>query len=247
MNRPDETRARVLLVDDDSATRLFVEMALSDFDIDFSCAGSVREATDAMRASSPALVIVDLMLPGDSGLSLLASMQSDRQGLGRARSIVASAAVDAPGMRERLQGLGVWQVLCKPLTLAVLESNVAAALRLPPRSAEAVLPGPALSPPSAADRFFGGDTALYRAYLESCLPQFVHDIAAGDEAVRVADLAALRRLGHNLTSVMQTLGQPPAMHCAEDLERDAQLGDRAAAAMRWAALRAALLEITSPH
>ena len=73
--------------------------------------------------------------------------------------------------------------------------------------------------------FFGGNRALYEAYRQACLARFPQDVMEGDLAVAAQDAQALRRVAHNLKSVLTMLGEAPAAQCARSTEEWAAGGD----------------------
>jgi putative two-component system response regulator len=67
-----ERRARILVVDDDNSSRLVLMAILRRAGFDnLVAATSVRGATTAFEATQPDLLIVDLHLPDDTGLSIV--------------------------------------------------------------------------------------------------------------------------------------------------------------------------------
>lgn len=234
---------RVVLVDDDPSIRRFVELALEDLPIELVLCASVAEARQALRAAPAALLITDLMMPGETGLDLLQQLAEQPALRGSALLAVFSAGLDA-APRERLAALGVWRELGKPVSLAVLEACVAEATGLaepapaPPATARASDLGSAELP--AVATAFGGDADLYRAFRDEARAQFPRDLAEGDLALAAADWPALRRLAHSLKSVLTLLGMDAAAARARELEIAAAAGDAAAARARWLALRQAL-------
>jgi DNA-binding response OmpR family regulator len=71
-------RPYVLVVDDEAPLRELVVVTLSRL---FACeeAPDGEAALDRLRATRPALVLLDAMLPGRSGLDVLREMRSDEE------------------------------------------------------------------------------------------------------------------------------------------------------------------------
>jgi len=69
-----DTRS-ILLVDDDVAFRLRLGRALSDRGLAVTAAGSYEDAMLLARAETPELALVDLRLPGRSGLDVVRSLK----------------------------------------------------------------------------------------------------------------------------------------------------------------------------
>ncbi len=92
--------SRVLIVDDHPMIRSAVAMLLdgSDFTIAAS-AGSVESALQAIRDEDPDMIILDLAMPGESGLDVLRRMRA--AGDGRP-VIILTAAIDDFSLREAL-------------------------------------------------------------------------------------------------------------------------------------------------
>ena len=93
---------------------------------------------------------------------------------------------------------------------------------------------------------FDGDAQLYRAFAASCAAQFAHDISAGRAGCDAGDLAALRRLAHNLKSALTMLGHDELFAVAQKLESEAAAGDLPSAKVSWHELRAELSRLQFP-
>jgi CheY-like chemotaxis protein len=236
----------VLLVEDDASIVRYVELALEDLPLRLRVASSPQAAEQALAAEPVALVITDLSLGADSGLTLLRRLHADPVLRGGARLVVYSASMGAE-VRRDLQALGVWRMLAKPVPLATLHGCVREALALAEqdRAARPTMSAPGAARAAALDAF-GGDQALFDTYRAGCLARFATDIAVGDRASAGADTAALRRLGHDLRSVLQLIGEPDAAHCAAALEQAALAADAQALAAAWSALRSLLAPLARP-
>ena len=74
--KPPTRKCRILVVDDDAAyARLLVEL-LSRAGYDVSATRNAQDAIGAVLLSAPDLALVDVRLPGDSGLVLGAALHS---------------------------------------------------------------------------------------------------------------------------------------------------------------------------
>jgi two-component system, response regulator RegA len=65
----------ILLVDDDATLRERLARALRERGFDVRTAGSADEAMELVRQDSPEMAVVDLKMPGRSGLDLLRDMR----------------------------------------------------------------------------------------------------------------------------------------------------------------------------
>lgn len=232
-------QARMLLVEDDPMLRRFVCMALEELPLEVLECDRVASAIQILAAKPVQLILTDLMLPGPSGVDFLLHLQAFPDLRSQAKVVVFSAGL-TPAAKLQLAPLQVWRTLEKPTSITVLEQCVRDALAdtLPPAPAAPSAPGGVRS--AAIDPYFGGDAELFHLYRATCLAQFPHDMAAGDKATDAHDTQALRRLAHNLKTVLLTIDLPDLAAQARALELACHVGPPHAAERDWTALRAAL-------
>ncbi len=72
---PKDPSPSILLVDDDVTLRERLARALRERGFDVRTAGSADEAMEQVRADSPEMAVLDLRMPGRSGLDLLREMR----------------------------------------------------------------------------------------------------------------------------------------------------------------------------
>ncbi len=120
----DTASERVLIVDDDPASRRLLEVRLRALGCEVALANDGREALEAIRQEVPALMLLDLQMPRMSGMELLQALRRDAIDL---PTIVITAhgtietAVEA--MKE-----GAYDYLLKPFDPKHLEIVVRKAL-----------------------------------------------------------------------------------------------------------------------
>jgi DNA-binding NtrC family response regulator len=73
----DTTGGRVLIVDDDAASRELLETRLGALNCVVAMAADGREALSAIRQETPALVLLDLQMPGMDGMEVLRTLRRD--------------------------------------------------------------------------------------------------------------------------------------------------------------------------
>lgn len=226
---------RVLLLEDDPAARRFVQLALDSLSVDLVPCATLAEARQALADCAARLVLTDLTLPDGSGLDLLQWLQDRAQSSdGVCRTVVFSGGID-PATERRLQALQVWRVLRKPVSVGALMACVSEALAgLAPQ----VPPAAAMPQPDPVAEFFGGNRPLYDAYRTACLAQFSKDLDDGDLAARAGDAQALRRVAHNLKSVLTLLGHAQAARGARSAEQAAAREEWSSLLAHWGHLRA---------
>jgi len=131
----------ILIVDDDREIRDLVARYLSQHGLRVRCAGDGREMYSALEDWSIDLVILDLMLPGDDGLTLCRTL--------RATSKVPIIMLTAMGEEtDRIVGLemGADDYIAKPFNPRELLARIKAVLRRaedapPGRQQDTSMPG----------------------------------------------------------------------------------------------------------
>jgi two-component system phosphate regulon response regulator PhoB len=118
---------RVLVVDDEADIVALVAYHLARAGYRVSTAGSGTEALDAAQRERPALIVLDLMLPGMSGYDVLRELRS---GDGT-RDVAVLMLTARREEQDRIEGLslGADDYLTKPFSPQELVLRVAAILR----------------------------------------------------------------------------------------------------------------------
>jgi len=121
---PDDNANHILLVDDDKRIRDLLSRLLKDNGYRVSTAANAAEARTCLSGLEFDLIILDVMMPGESGLELAASLRTDSQ----VPILMLTARSDAP---DRIAGLeaGVDDYLSKPFEPRELMLRIAAILR----------------------------------------------------------------------------------------------------------------------
>jgi two-component system OmpR family response regulator len=131
----DTTMAKLLLIEDDreTADEIIAELVDRGFDVDWAATGI--QGLDKARSGHPEAMIVDRMLRGMDGLSIIEALRHEQV---RTPVMVLSAlgAVD-----DRVRGLraGGDDYLTKPFDLVELVARIEALLRRPAESRETTL------------------------------------------------------------------------------------------------------------
>ncbi|MEP7054595.1 MAG: response regulator [Actinomycetota bacterium] len=124
-------RLCVLVADDDQPTRELVALCLAQVGFDVVEAAEVEAAERAIVEHSPALIVLDVAMPGRSGLDLLRTLDKRNVGV-----ILLSGRA---GEQDRILGLqlGADDYVVKPFSVGELVARVQAVLRRTRRSEEA--------------------------------------------------------------------------------------------------------------
>lgn len=234
---------RVLLLEDDPAVRLFVQMALEPLSVELVPCATLAQARQALVDPAVRLVLTDLTLPDGSGLDLLQWLNDRARSSGMpCRTVVFSGGID-PAMEQKLQFLQVWRVLHKPASVGSLMACVSDAMAADARAVQEQVTPPQSDPVA---EFFAGNRPLYDAYLAACLAQFPQDIGEGDCAALAGDVQVLRRVAHNLKSVLTMLGDRAAAQQARCVEDAAAAGATESMRQGWQQLRGLVQALLSP-
>jgi two-component system phosphate regulon response regulator PhoB len=127
--------ASVLLVEDEQAIREMVAMALERAGYRVRHAESAEDAEAAIRLSQPDIILLDWMLPGESGIDYARRLKRDR--VTRELPIIMLTAKGDEGDRIRGLETGADDYVAKPFSPRELVSRVKAVLRrVQPTSAE---------------------------------------------------------------------------------------------------------------
>src|ERR1700753_1952972 len=118
------TKARILVIEDAEPINVAVCAALRDNGLDAVGRGDGRELEQDLRRFRPDLVVLDVLLPGRDGFTLLDVVRRTTNA-----GVVMLTARD--GVPDRLRGLqgGADDYVVKPFVLAELVARVGAVLR----------------------------------------------------------------------------------------------------------------------
>ena len=120
-------RVRILVVDDEPDILELIRYNLTRNNYDMTGVASGEEAFASVRASPPALVVLDLMLPGIDGLEVCRRLKNDAR-TAAIPVIILSAKGEEADVVTGLE-LGADDYLTKPFSPRVLLARIKAVLR----------------------------------------------------------------------------------------------------------------------
>jgi DNA-binding response OmpR family regulator len=146
------TKARILVIEDAEAINVAVCAALRDNGLDAVGRGDGRELEQDLRRFRPDLVVLDVLLPGRDGFTLLDIVRRTTHA-----GVVMLTARD--GVPDRLRGLqgGADDYVIKPFVLAELVARVFAVLRRLGRTPSTVQVGDLVVDPESGVVLVGGN------------------------------------------------------------------------------------------
>jgi CheY-like chemotaxis protein len=115
--------ARVLIVDDNPTNLKLVAYLVKAQGHDVDTAGDANAALAVIRARKPAVILMDLQLPGVDGLELTRRIKNDAAT--RDIAIIAVTAYAMKGDRERALEAGCDDYVSKPIDTRALPATIA--------------------------------------------------------------------------------------------------------------------------
>ncbi|WP_127508834.1 hybrid sensor histidine kinase/response regulator [Paenibacillus humicus] len=131
-----EETFHILIVDDEPSNLKVAMDAISSMKHSFTAARGGREALEALRSRKPDLVLLDLMMPGVSGLDICREIRS-LQGLAELPVLMLTASGQAGDILAAFAA-GANDILQKPFELAELKARVQSLLAMKSSSEQAV-------------------------------------------------------------------------------------------------------------
>jgi two-component system, OmpR family, response regulator len=127
--------SRILLIEDDAETAEAIVAELADRGFEVQWAGDGVDGLDRARTSSPDAMIVDRMLPGIDGLTVIEALRRDHV----STPVLVLSALGAVDDRVRGLRMGGDDYLTKPFAIIELVARIEALLRRPTDSRETML------------------------------------------------------------------------------------------------------------
>ncbi len=118
---------KVLIVDDERGMRVLIRLSLRTGEYDVLEAEDADQAWTAIQEHCPAVVVLDVQMPGRTGIELTRTIRS-RPGLSDTRILLLSAKAQDEDLEAGRQA-GADAYLTKPFSPSQLEAAVAKLLR----------------------------------------------------------------------------------------------------------------------
>jgi DNA-binding NtrC family response regulator len=165
----------LLIVDDDAAYRGVLAAELSRMDFAVACAASGEEALRMIGESEPQIVLLDLRLPGMSGLDVLNAVRASTP----ATDVIMVTGHGSIDTAIEAVRMGAFDYVSKPCPLDELEVRIRRALERQSLRHRASLLERGLTPPDLGSEFVGSSAPFTR------LLHIIERSAAADSTVLV--------------------------------------------------------------
>lgn len=115
---------RVLVVDDEIAVGLFLQEHLLSSGYDVEIAVNAGEALGKIESDPPDLVLLDIRMPGTSGVELLATLQLREINV----PVIMLTAVHEEELARQCLKMGARDYITKPINLHYLKDSILASI-----------------------------------------------------------------------------------------------------------------------
>lgn len=110
----------LLVVDDESEICEFLKVFFEDREYEVEVAQCGADALEAVKTHRPAVVLLDIHMPGMDGMSVLKHIKEQAPGT----KVIMVTAVETKEKIEEAMRLGADNYITKPLSLEYLEKDV---------------------------------------------------------------------------------------------------------------------------
>jgi signal transduction histidine kinase/ActR/RegA family two-component response regulator len=124
------TGVTVLVVEDDDDTRVMMSRALEQHGAKVIAVASAAEALDVIRSTRPSVMVSDIAMPGEDGVSLMMKIRGGAVEECRDLPAIAVSAFARPEDRDRILAAGFAEQLAKPIDAMTMLQSVRRALPL---------------------------------------------------------------------------------------------------------------------
>lgn len=131
MDKDPMAKKHILAIDDDASVCELYEQGLALFGFDIACAMNAKKAKEYLASKKPDLILMDIMMPDQDGISLTREVHSDPK-TADIPIIVISGLADAATLNDALL-FGAIDYMVKPIELEALKMKIEHAFSLAER------------------------------------------------------------------------------------------------------------------
>ncbi len=120
-------KGRILVIDDDAGVRVTVEHVLSVSGYELASASDFKEAKRLFEEFKPDLVITDIIMPGQDGLTTIVRFKKAQPAV-KVIAMSGGARLGNDNILQKAQEVGADHILAKPFATEQLTSLVSQSL-----------------------------------------------------------------------------------------------------------------------
>ncbi len=118
-------RSKILVVDDDFASLMIIKRMLNG-SYEIKTAGTGHDATKLLTTERFNLILMDIYLPGKSGIELTCEIRADKNNLNTNTPVLAMSATYKESIEKLCPQYGVFEeYLLKPIDDGILHAKIA--------------------------------------------------------------------------------------------------------------------------
>ena len=209
---------RILLTEDNPVNQKLAQRLLEKSGHGVSMAHNGQEAVERSAAEEFDLLLMDVQMPGMSGLEATQRIREREQHTGSHLPIIAVTAYARKGDRERCLDAGMDGYIAKPIRRSDLEAEISRVLKTGKQDRQA----PEAQAGSVdAEELLGrvdGDRGFLAELLEMFRLDYPKQLQALREALAQGAAEAVQRSGHALKGMLSNLAAQPGRDLAAQIE-----------------------------
>jgi len=118
----EETKVRILVADDDVVLTRLLEQRLHDRGFEVQIAHDALQAWQTLRREPPDLILLDIKMPGGTGLAVLRRLKNNQAV--RGVPVIVITAAEEQSLLQQILALQPGALLRKPVKLADLDCEI---------------------------------------------------------------------------------------------------------------------------
>lgn len=118
----DSPLPTVVVIDDSSTVRLFFRRIVADIAVELLTFASAAESMEYLQSARPALLFLDIILPGKDGLTFLTELRRDPHH--RDTAVVMISSKDYAQDRMTAKQLGAIDFVAKPMSTQTIRDLI---------------------------------------------------------------------------------------------------------------------------
>ncbi|HKP54181.1 MAG TPA: sigma-54 dependent transcriptional regulator [Chloroflexia bacterium] len=155
------TERRILVADDDTDIRILLKTFLEDEGYTVSEAASGQEALDGVRSGAYDLVLLDMRLPGMTGMDVLKQLREKQGNV----PVILMTAYGSPNIAIQASSLGAYSFITKPFELDDVLLTISRYFERQQLMEEVRTLRSQMEPRDPSERIIGNSPAMHQIYM----------------------------------------------------------------------------------